>query len=250
MKNRLGKTGLIMLTLVLALAITGAGFAKWSDTVTIEGTVNTGTVKVGIYDVGTYDPGPNFLEKGGALFPEYSPKDGTADPAYKPGHNEEGKNVASHNSENDGEYVCTKVIWGEKYDLVTHVTETIANAYPYYKSGTTLLLGNCGTIPVRIDDINLKYIDGNETLLDYLTFLGAKVVEFDENGKWVTDFGVEGGTWKNLEEALYCYQLEPCHTLWVDFGFYFEEKVNKVMPQGAKVSFTIDVTCSQWNEVH
>lgn len=38
------KIGLLSLTLVLTLGAIGIGLAKWSDTVTIEGTVNTGTV--------------------------------------------------------------------------------------------------------------------------------------------------------------------------------------------------------------
>jgi len=38
------KIGLLALALVLALGALGVGYAAWTDTVTIEGTVNTGTV--------------------------------------------------------------------------------------------------------------------------------------------------------------------------------------------------------------
>jgi len=48
MKRRLGKFGLIFLALALCLSITGAGFAAWTDTLTIEGTVNTGSVDLNV----------------------------------------------------------------------------------------------------------------------------------------------------------------------------------------------------------
>jgi len=40
------KIGLLALALVLALGALGVGYAAWTDTVTIEGTVNTGTVDI------------------------------------------------------------------------------------------------------------------------------------------------------------------------------------------------------------
>jgi hypothetical protein len=45
------KIGLIMMALVLALGTLGVGYAMWSDTVTIDGTVNTGSVDIVIEDV-------------------------------------------------------------------------------------------------------------------------------------------------------------------------------------------------------
>lgn len=40
------KTGLMFLALVIALAGIGVGYASWTDTITIEGTVNTGSVDI------------------------------------------------------------------------------------------------------------------------------------------------------------------------------------------------------------
>jgi predicted ribosomally synthesized peptide with SipW-like signal peptide len=43
MKRGFGKLGLICLALLICLAGMGVGYAHWSDTVTIEGTITTGT---------------------------------------------------------------------------------------------------------------------------------------------------------------------------------------------------------------
>ena len=42
MRNRIGKLGFICLALIIALGSTGVGYAYWSDTLTIEGEVETG----------------------------------------------------------------------------------------------------------------------------------------------------------------------------------------------------------------
>ena len=42
------KIGLLCLALVLALGTLGVGYAMWSDTITITGTVNTGSVDLDI----------------------------------------------------------------------------------------------------------------------------------------------------------------------------------------------------------
>jgi len=231
MKHRLGKFGAVFLALALALSLTGAGFAAWTDNLTINGTVNTGTVEVGIYDLEVMDTG--------------------ADPQHLPGSNTEVKDVATHESLNDGTYVCTKVIGEDSYNLVDSVTETITNAYPYYETGAALLLGNCGSIPVKVSDIDLTVTGGNEALLLYMTYDPAEswFIEYDVNGNEVDTFTVSG-TWEDVEAALHAYQLEPCHTLAAWIAFYFEEEVSgTLMPQGDSVTFTITVTATQWNEV-
>jgi len=43
MRKRFGKLAFICLALVVGLALCGVGYAHWSDTVSIEGTITTGT---------------------------------------------------------------------------------------------------------------------------------------------------------------------------------------------------------------
>jgi len=70
------KIGLLALALVLALGALGVGYAAWTDTVTIEGTVNTGTVDIVV---------ENYSGMWMWKLPGYTPDyELTTDPNYKP----------------------------------------------------------------------------------------------------------------------------------------------------------------------
>jgi hypothetical protein len=214
------KITLLLLVLVLALGGMGIGFAKWSQTLIVDGYIETGTFEVGIRDVGVLDQGP--------------------DPNMEPGQNPEGKDVAYHESIN-GEPKCEHPEWGIFYH---NIYETILNVYPYYMSGTTLEFGNCGTIPAKIEDASMVVIDGNPALLDYLVITDWWL-DLDDviflNGTGIDD----------LMRALEYYQLEPCHKLSLNVEFYFEEEdaAGNILPQGDFVVFQWAITWSQWNEV-
>ena len=91
------KIGIVVMSLVLCLALVGVGYAKWSDTVDINGTVETGTVEVGILNVETNDPGLH-----GTPGDPGSYLTGSMDPYYVPGpcpcFDRYTKNVASVDS--------------------------------------------------------------------------------------------------------------------------------------------------------
>ena len=243
------KLGAIFLISIMALAGIGAGYAMWTDTVTVHGSITTGTVIVGIYDVSTDDPGPNYND-GGWLYPDGSDpaNQGTADPYVAPGDNSDGKNIASHNSVTHGEYVCTKEIAGENIVFRDQITETIRNAYPWYLTGTTTWISNCGTIPVKLLSSNYLVTDGNVNILNYIVIESWQLREYDGT-TWTT--GVSGDDVIGLMGAIIGYQLEPCHTLemYVAFNFIEENADGVLMPQGDFVTFDIDITFAQWNEV-
>jgi hypothetical protein len=44
------KIGLLLLAMIFALGTLGVGYAMWSDTITVDGTVNTGTVEIEVID--------------------------------------------------------------------------------------------------------------------------------------------------------------------------------------------------------
>ncbi|MBN1855960.1 MAG: hypothetical protein JW846_03300 [Dehalococcoidia bacterium] len=51
MRGRLGKVGMLMLALVFAVAVMGAGFASWTDQVVVSGTVTTADFGWRIYQL-------------------------------------------------------------------------------------------------------------------------------------------------------------------------------------------------------
>jgi hypothetical protein len=211
------KTVVICLIAMFALAAMGFGFAKWSDSVSIAATVETGKVCVGILDAGVLDPG--------------------ADPQQTPGQNPEGKDVAKTTSTNI-DNKCENA--GVQY--FAKIEEKIENAYPWYKTGSTIKMANCGTIPVKIEKIEAVWDDPDG------------IADFFNVAEWtLTDNGVVVGTGTGLDSlmtALIKYQLHPDHVLTLDITGYFAEEVGTdIMPEGASATATVTVTASQWNEV-
>jgi predicted ribosomally synthesized peptide with SipW-like signal peptide len=134
------KLGLLALAIVLALGVLGAGYALWSQQLTITGTVTTGEVKIGIRDTGTNDPPPGWYE-GANVY------DGSLDPTSLIGVDR--KNIASCESI-DGEYKFTK----DGVDYYHGITYKIENAYPCYECVGGFDVTNAG-IPVKLKSINI-----------------------------------------------------------------------------------------------
>ena len=249
MKSGIGRFGLVFLALTLCLAGTGAAFAKWCDSVEVVGVVNTGEVKIGLWDADVLDIGPDPQ----ALDTEWN------------FDNSENKDVASHNSTNEGRVVCTKtnVIappnWEElgrgpgpfaSADFVTRVVETVNNAYPGYRSGSWVYIGNCGTIPVKIEDIDLEVIRDNKGLAPFLRLGSYRVWSFtgpQDNRQFeeITDDSAV-----IIDDLLNGLQLEPCEYAILYFEFWFAEELDDgtIMPQNASMAAEITVEACQWNE--
>ena len=261
------KIGILCLALVLMLGAVGVGFAKWSDMVTIEGIVETGELKVGIHDVGTNDPGDE-------LDPLCLPIEGAPDP-----QDVVKKHVGRITSENDTtELVCEKAIGGgEGTDLPFYkkITEKIENAYPGYAPGSTILIGNCGTIPVKIDTISAMITETAEdgtvvydgkwdSLTGFDPALPAQGTMLDDMRVeyWEVDYNgmvIMSGT--GLADLLMYLktgensQIDPCDYMSLFIQLCFEEGPDNIefpddlLPQNQTLEATIEVVCSQWNEV-
>ena len=116
--------GLRTLVPVLLLAAVVAGaVAMWSDTLKINATIETGEVKVKFSDWYCPDQGPD------ERLPGFS--------------NSEGKDVAS----------CSVDVYGNPIKLKVE----IKNAYPGYTANVSILVGNIGTIPVKLFSIFICY---------------------------------------------------------------------------------------------
>jgi hypothetical protein len=144
------KFGILCLAIVLALGTIGVGYASWSDTIYIGGSVNTGNLCC------HYVP-PAFtlddpLDATGAPVVSY---DWTCDPVTmgnrhvygtQEGENDDWKDVGS----------STATINGEDDHIVDVVLE---NVYPCYFTTVTTHIQNCGSIPVKLQEPTLTYPD-------------------------------------------------------------------------------------------
>jgi len=230
------KIGLLLLALVIALGALGVGYAKWTDTVTINGTVNTGTLKIGINDQGTNDP---RIEDEISLDPLCPPEPGVALP-------NERKDVAwmnSYRAPKPNELICE--IDGVKY--YETIIEEIGNAYPGYAPSTTIKIASCGTVPLKIEDIQLT----NPTGTDLTPWMKFSWSVTDEDGN---TFGTYSGNIQALEKALLGQQIAGGKTISFTVQICFQEyacvnDVQVLMPENANMGFSLVFTGSQWNEV-
>lgn len=182
----LGKLGTLFMVLVLCTTVVGIGYAAWSDTLTITGSVATGDIDAqmrlavnadGANYVGnptspdtTYYPGAGCRDDGiwdspgqwdvnwetaleGPIVNDFGVDPGPYNPLDLP--DAVGclltKNVGE-TSVKIGEVVITPAnaatTWGKS------MTITITNAYPNYTSGVSFLLSNAGSVPIELMGFN------------------------------------------------------------------------------------------------
>jgi len=111
----------IFAALMLALGLSGVAFAHWSETLYIDGTINTGILDVEWSEEGSWDT-DDYTDYGQLISPD--------------------KNVSSITCEIDDEN-----------PNLLHVT--VSNAYPCIDYYNLVDIHNTGTIPVHVLDVDL-----------------------------------------------------------------------------------------------
>lgn len=173
MKHRLGKFGTVFLALALALAFTGAGFAAWTDSLTIEGTVETGNFivtfdnggRAGTVGLISNDDGNNTLNMwcdgpyGQTHLPD--PDDLGGDPT-------EPQTMEQNVDRIDNVASTTVTSCGVTDPIVRDVTVTMENAYPSYWPTVFFVIRNWGTIPAKVQSIRVTEVSvgGTKTSVD------------------------------------------------------------------------------------
>jgi len=208
------KLGLVFLVLVLALGALGVGYAKWSDTVVINGSISSG--EVCLEWTGAY----------GSKDPCTPPtKDWTCDPGFT--------NIC----QGDKDIGCTTVVMEDE----DTISVTLDSVYPCYFNEISSHIHNCGTIPVKIAPAILSYPDPanpGETIEVELEFGKiAYIAGDDQYGgisnvieiKWLEPSGV---------------QLHPC----VEWELSWYIHILQPAKQGSQYTFTITIEGIQWNE--
>jgi hypothetical protein len=237
------KFGLLCLAIVLALGALGVGYASWTDTIFIEGTVETGEVCIE-FDTskamgevictnppaGAFDPYPDFNWSG------WSASDDPNKRSCPPGYEFDliecvDKDVASVTfvrKDADG-----NVVDPADYGIIPikELEVTIHDAYPHLAVDFSFWVHNCGSIPVILQ----------EPVITQSDFL---LIEYGDNI----------GT-----------QLHPCNSVEISFvvgvvqhkGYYgyggawiVDDESQDLLPQNndTDITFTIEIPAKQWAE--
>lgn len=154
------KIAFVCMALVLALGMLGVGFAMWSDTVTINGTVNTGSVSVTLSQVSN-DPPPNGYVDPTTLFT------GSLDPSAAGAWTAPSTWVGARANKNVGSTDCAL-----STDLKT-INITLDNGYPGYNGSILIDVDNTGTIPVKLVGFTLTGLSQNGTVVSSFILNGA-----------------------------------------------------------------------------
>jgi len=134
------KIGLLVMALVMALGSLGIGYAKWSDSVSLSKSVSTGNVCVQWQTISETDDCP------------------TGPPWYVgPGEGDPNLDLSVYPElvtyvKTDKNVACTAV---QKLDSHTLLV-TVTNAYPLYYGDVEVEWCNCGTIPVKLQNVKIE----------------------------------------------------------------------------------------------
>jgi len=186
MKHKINKMAALFVVAIFALSGLGMAYAAWTDTITIDGTVQTGELKwefqgpVIQYDSG-FDPN--------CFFDLYDGTWVTMD-----------KDVASTQISIDAD--------------TQFMTVTVDNAYPYYGNHIAFKAHGLGSIPLRIWKVNFWY-NGNiiETIYDHDQYI---YLDFDGDGAddfqiwWGNHFGSQLHFCSKVDISFEILVLQPC----------------------------------------
>jgi len=228
------KIGLLALALVLALGALGVGYAAWTDTVTIEGTVNTGTVDL---EVEGYSGMWMWKIPGGT--PDYYL---TTDPEDVP--SQVGNNpvpfIVAYSS-------AAQTIDKNKELVDDSVTVTFNNLFPLMEGGRVIPWEadfEChyvGSIPVKVmlDPITITANAGSD--LSGLTTNVSGYVKLNGASSWtkVTNAELEGTQLHNCDWVRFVVEV-----LVPQYAGEAENEAN----MGQSGTITGQIKVIQWNE--
>ena len=233
------KLGAIFLISIMALAGVGAGYAAWTDTVKIDGTVNTGNVDIVIrYLSSTYVYKDLITDDCVAV---YVLADLVGAPVRQFVYDPE-TGVGTWYPDIDGymwdlpvdfllvaSSVATKIADDE-------VSVTATGLFPCICFGVEILLHYDGSIPVKINKAEIGTNDAwLQTLIDNGQ-AGVAVWKSNEYGNLLEEIP--------LDELL-GYQLHQCNWIMVIIAIHLPQE-DALMGQTA--SFTGELEVVQWNE--
>lgn len=250
------KIGLIALALVLSLGLVGAGFAYWTETLGIDANVETG--ELGMEFVEGFFWEPPFL------FP------GTDDDGI--GLLDNGKDIDHYLAgifpvRGDMDVGCCDIVMA---DVHTY-TLTLDNVYPGYMVKVWWAMENTGTIPAKIQSVDIVNVTDDDGVMPYV-WAGGKVSiqkkawglfdKYDRNwfncGFLYSNPGLLSDMPGALESALSGYVLQPGWRVFVGCDDEQENEdehslllvIDPDAPdsiEGSTLTFTLEMTWTQFN---
>jgi predicted ribosomally synthesized peptide with SipW-like signal peptide len=222
----------MLLALVLALGALGVGYAAWTDTVTIDGTVNTGDVDI---VVESYSGMWMWKIPGGdpdyelSLDPDYTPTGVTGQEspflvAYS--YAAQAEDAAGVGI--DDAITCTF------HNLFPRLLNDVAVAWE-----ADFVLHYEGSIPVKIEWTPISITPDAGMDLTGLTITYTYKLKRDGETTWTTITDLEG------------LQLEYCDRIWVVIGIVVPQhatEAENVPNMGQSGTITGQIKVIQWNE--
>lgn len=230
------KIGLLCLALVLALGTLGVGYAAWTDSVTITGTVNTGTVDLvvvdhsnttvwksldytdDIYVQKTWDnPGSDRTNDPAPT----NPIDAFPNPPYPPGP--AGVDPVATADASAGASADAIVI-------------DIDNAFPCTALTADFLLHYNGTIPVKVQVSNLGFVDDVNTPDD-------DIASYVTINYWESNIAGDKVSPSQLPPL--GYQFHQCEYILVEITVHLDQTDTL---QGQSGTINGEIKVIQWNK--
>ena len=222
------KFALLCLAIVLALGALGVGYAAWTDTIYIDGTVNTGSLCLEIEDnswgeVSGNCPPTQFAADPDQNWSGWVPQVGQV--SCPDGYKFEEKFCV----DKDVAYMTFNEIEDGDGNVV-ELEVTIHDAYPHYLGRITFEVCNCGTIPLKIKTPVIT--QSNFLLIEYRDNIGtqlhpgqcAEISFFVGVVQHEGYFGYASGLWIVDDESM------------------------PLTPMDSTLTFTITIEGIQWNE--
>lgn len=266
MRTPMAKTGVLALVLVLCLATIGMGFAKWSDHLTVDGTVDTGSVAVEFAKCKSND----------AMLTNVTSLDPVSGGSWNFG--EVGFDI-----EDPDTWVWTgdTAVWDEAHtdakidsvdgDTNNRLSIKMGGGYPGYSPNVAYTIENTGTIPVKVESIKLIEVSKNglwDTSIDIDLVAGVTqyvyvVLVEGSPGNWTAMGNVSDTIQKDAENNVISefsltlstlalgQQIDPTPSVGPGITAIPGDLCFRV-EQGAAISttydFLIEVSVCQWNE--
>ena len=231
------KFGILCLALVMALGALGVGYAAWTDTIFIDGTISTGSVCLE-FEVDQWAEVNNC-------------PDSINNPSEEADMNWDGwvqqaggiscpmgyKFVDKPCSDKDVAYMTFNPVL-DADDNVVELEVTIHNAYPHYLGRVTFEVCNCGTVPVKIKAPD--FVQSPFLLIEYRNGVGEQI---------------EPGGCHEVSLYIGVVQHEgyksATSSLWV-----VDDPAMPLLPQNAgagganppALTFTVEIEAIQWDE--